>query len=457
MLLNTVTMEEEDQYNNHQDVHSRMNDDDDDDDDDSSGNSDEQQEEDTSWGLVQVDPPPFQVDERVYARDHSNPSDEVYYEAVIRQARCCHNKDGMSSLSSSSSSSYWNFLVHFAGWNSRWDQWMPAESLLKQTDSTKPLFEASRRRRREGNSSNSNTTSTTTTKAVTPSTLPMTSETTTTTTSSRKRRRTSMDVSTPTAAAAAAAAASNARRNIQTTTISLFYEDDCALPLTLQTVLVEEFEYIHGHRRGADSTFWAAAAAAKRNTKIPGRMLHDLPASVPIRKLLNHFARKKIKAIQKQQQQQQQQDDATTTTTKSNNPSTNVTVEQVQNFCQGLGELFQEALGRLLLYPQEKPQYAALMQQQQQSVLDIYSCEYLLRLYVKLPLLLQHAASGFGTSSSSSSSDTKIVGQFLRELVVLMQKNRSALFPKRYREIQADEWMEWERQQHCKASTKEDT
>jgi hypothetical protein len=118
-------------------------------------------------------------------------------------------------------------------------------------------------------------------------------------------------------------------------------------------------------------------------------------------------------------------------------------------------QLFEDALPVYLLYAQERPQYELLLEKKKMQaegggstssnpdkkkrLADMYGCEYLLRLYVRLPVLLQE----------TEDSDARVVGPLLTELLVLMQKNRQALFKDTsYREPTTEEWMDWERKLH---------
>ncbi len=158
-------------------------------------------------------------------------------------------------------------------------------------------------------------------------------------------------------------------------------------------------------------------------------------------------------------------------------------------------QLFQDALPVCLLYPQERPQYEALLQNFSKKqtddakccqTADVYGCEFLLRLYVRLPVLMQaemtarlNQANNVGGTTATSTSETSsmdtnnnngsnnnsnnkddtdsaavaiqlsrdihYIGPLLSELLVLLQKNRQACFKGSYREAKAEEWLDWER------------
>jgi hypothetical protein len=111
---------------------------------------------------------------------------------------------------------------------------------------------------------------------------------------------------------------------------------------------------------------------------------------------------------------------------------------QAKTFCQDLAQLLDQALPKCLLYPPERAQYDAIIQADkalaQKRNVQLYGCEFLLRLIVRLPILLQDNQKGeLGNAT------------LLPDLVILLQKNRQAIFKARYREPKRDELQDWER------------
>jgi mortality factor 4-like protein 1 len=269
---------------------------------------------------------------------------DSYHPAVIRKERHQNNE--------------WSFLVHYKGWNARFDKWIPARLILPETPENKLICEQQQQQQQQQQQPRSST---------------------------KKRKQ-------------EGSSSTRKRGKGKNDSHLLLYSDYCDLPFTLKTVLMEEFEKI---------------------TSSPERLLHCLPAPVPVRKLLKHFRKKMIQAIQTQSpvdKNTQDPDKETPPTTEQQH----LTPENVQAFCQQLGQLFQDALPVCLLYPEERPQYNAL-KKEHDSLLDLYGCEYLLRLLVRLPVLLQAEQHSWTTT-------TVIVGPLLVELLRLMQKNRQALF-----------------------------
>ena len=318
--------------------------------------------------------PPFQIDQRVYAADKADK--DAFYEAIIRKVRTFSQDE-------------WEFLVHYQGWNARWDRWVSGDWLLPDTPENRLKYQQTQQNEEKALSVETKVT---------------------------KKRKSSIDQS------------SSTRQRLSNTTctrsVKLYlYSDYCELPFTLKTVLVDEYEKIT--RCGWDSK--DRHDAPMKYSK-PARMVHCLPAPVPVRKVLSSFRKKKLKTLAKQAAASENTDPST--------PSD----EDIQAFCEQLGRLFQNALPKLLLYPEERPQFEVLKKTvSDPQWMDFYGSEYLLRLYVRLPALLQ-------VEQHSIDITRYIVGPLLAELLVLMQKNRHALFPNvgNCRAVLPNEWQEWE-------------
>jgi mortality factor 4-like protein 1 len=305
-----------------------------------------------------MESPPFQVDDRVLCHQENGDT----YEGVVRNAK--YDPLGSTAVGQQR----WSFFIHFNGWNARHDKWVTADRILKQQHHQGEYphnisSSSSTNRKRtlsddDSNNNNNNNNNIENDNCQNPPPPPAQQR-------SRKKR-----------VARGGNAVLLQQQDQQQLTI---------LPFTLKTVLVEELECITVRR-------W----------------LHRLPAAVPIRKLLNHFRNKK------------KQHDGT-----NNNDAGRPNADE---FCQNIVEIFQHALPKCLLYEQEQPQFAALLAAATnndhshhqptappaptQWWVDVYGCEYLLRLAVQVPPPLLPQAS-----------------TYFAELLVLMQKNKAALFP----------------------------
>lgn len=188
------------------------------------------------------------------------------------------------------------------------------------------------------------------------------------------------------------------------------YEEYCELPFTLKTILVDENAYIT--RKGFDSPHFYDLEPHHR----PARSVHVLPANVTVKQVLQHYLKKRGGSKQEDEMKR----------------------EIVRRFCHGLGILFDEALPVCLLYPEEHPQYEFFRRSdatKDKRPCEIYGCEFLLRLFARLPYLLQ----------AESESDMEVNGPLLGDLIVLLQKNRQSCFKPLYREPKYEELLDWEK------------
>ena len=326
----------------------------------------------------------WELNQRVFAKD--NLGNKHYYPASIVQIK----EQGKGE---------WRYKVHYLGWNSRWDQWLSDEKLMKDNDHNRKFLEDSKLLYSAENTATDANSATVDTK-------------------NKRKREDDRPVK-------------KRRGGNNTLNLKNIYEDFCELPLTLKTVLMDEMHIItraHPYDCSAHNT---------SQTKTPLRKVHQLPAPVTIHQVLKHFCKKRIQQLSSTEAASAEKDKDGTSSKRSAVVEPAITPDDVQEFIQGLASLFDEALPKFLLYPQERPQFEALMRQpdmEDKPLTEIFGCEYLLRLYVRLPVLMQ----------SENASNVKIVGPLLAELLVLMQKNRQACFKGVYREPTQEEWLQSE-------------
>jgi mortality factor 4-like protein 1 len=286
---------------------------------------------------VEPTSPQFRLEEKVLC-----PDQETIYEGIIRKYQ--YKKNG------------WRYLVHYLGWNARWDKWLDEKDIFEASDENIKAMKNDQKKRKRA-------------AADAPEVSNTKAKTSSTTSTIVKGRQT------------------------------LSLADFCELPFTLKTILVDDKERIMrlGFEGGYDcATPWT-----------PARDVHVLPAAVTIHTVLQHY-------IKLQKKTEPNDSDGT----------------EHQQFVSSLSELFEEALPVCLLYPPERAQFLAMRKRMpDQPLVDIYGCEFLLRLLVRLPTLMLDAAS---------------VGTSIASLIVVLQKNRMACFKPRYREPLREEWNDWE-------------
>jgi hypothetical protein len=186
-----------------------------------------------------------------------------------------------------------------------------------------------------------------------------------------------------------------------------FYQEYCELPYSLRTMLVDEFNYIT--RKGFDSPHGYDCEMTKR----PARSVHDLPAKVTVRQVLQHYQRKRA-CLSNDNNKDGDDDDEKLKKQQ----------QHVRKFCEGLALLFDDALPVCLLYAEERPQYESLQYDDDLKLkrpCEVYGSTFLLRLLVRLPQLLvaEPQSEMYGTLAETIRIGTKHVLRSPEVLVVL--------------------------------------
>lgn len=349
---------------------------------------------------------------------------ETYFEAVVKQVR-------HSTSTSTGTADRWTFLIHFKGWNARYDRWIAASQLVPDTAESRQIYAVQQQKIE--------------TKRLAEAEAQKQKQL------EKKTKKRKQQQQLKNGGETGAATSLMPSESLATT-----------LPFTLKTIMIEEWEHITRH--GYDSPFGYDAdmlqptetEESNSNTNnqppkgnyYPARSVHTLPSTVTMRQLLKHFEKKTRKDFEQKQEkeqrkaheklQQQQQDGPNTTNDDKEAQlaaATKQFKQQVRQFCNGLAKLFEEALPACLLYAQERPQYHHFVTAKRQdgekvSVLDVYGCEFLLRLIVRLPILT------LGQRPPALVSD----------LTVLLQQNRTACFKGKFRPpAYPNEWLDWEK------------
>ena len=209
-----------------------------------------------------------------------------------------------------------------------------------------------------------------------------------------------------------------------------FYQEYCELPFTLSTILVDELDFIT--QKDFDGT------SSLSSSSTPRRSLHDLPAKVTVRQVLQHYQRKRTggssSSSGKNNPGNDDDDDNDSERAKKQQQD-----ERVRRFCESLALLFDDALPVCLLYHEERPQYESLQHDEATRLkrpCEIYGSTFLLRLLQRLPMLLR----------AESNKEMETLGPLIADLVVLLQKNRQACFKDSYRRPRNDELFSWEKE-----------
>ena len=436
-----------------------------------------------------IPPPPgpcdrqlYRVGDVVFAEDKSS----MLWEAIIKNCKLqpTNKKKAPSSSPSTSAAGSpatrtheWKYLVHYQGWNARWDRWTDGSDLRR--DDPRVRAEAQRRhdeaaererehkaRQREKReqqrsaSSSSAAAARKRKKAVDGSggdngdfggggtSDDAASDGNTAASKSGKRRR----MTSPAASKSRSKAAGPPSRECVQSTLEMC----CALPFTLRTILVDDKANITRLGRYVASGYDDVRCVP--NWK-PPRMVHVLPSALPVKILLQQFWKEKKKSIKenaksaarmaKNKEEEARSDFSDLEAGDIAGIKERQAALEIKwkNFLQGIIDLFDDALAPFLLYNQERAHYLAAKMDHAQgrvengdgdaapSASDIYGAELLLRLFVRLPQIV--ASSSCQSVEAPLFPDRASLTSFadcMSDLIVHLQKNKAACFKGRYRE-----------------------
>lgn len=211
-----------------------------------------------------------------------------------------------------------SYFVHYDGWNAKWDEWLKAPRMMKDTPENRQLAKqkqdeakAAARQKKSG----------------------------------KGKKRKSADTNKK----------SSSKKN--KSGVESFVDDDTVDSESQQLALRELKIKFPGQLKKQLITDWENITREQ--------MLVPLPREPSVSAILDAFLEsKQWKGAQ---------------------------LEQTKAVCDGLRQYFNRALGLVLLYRFERPQYEQVVEKKQ-DVCDVYGAEHLLRLFIKLPSLLVHTA-----------------------------------------------------------------
>lgn len=369
----------------------------------------------------------FRFRQRVYAKDSET---GMFYEGIVRRATFGVQHQRQVKLNSKMSEEeyaaaleqelepIWWYYVHYLGWNVKWDRWVPEGHLYEATESNKlfakRLQDEVRNIKAEMRSKGSGK----------PAAFRVAKE--------LERRMTLMErehrieerrqelsaqgkVMEQAEADALLSPAPKPRNKWNKANIDKEIElrqrhlqgkrtqssaELLVLPFTLKKILVEEWEII-----------------AQSN------MLASLPAAISIRQALEMYLNIKLEALCPAEEKIDE--DAV-----SGHPLTDASVSKQgrdwREMVDGICMFFDQALPERLLYQTEHIQYEIMTEECQEGRRwsDVYGCEFLLRLFLRLPALLV---------GELSESESKSILAKLNDLVRFLQKHQTTIFAQSYR------------------------
>ena len=425
----------------------------------------------------------------MFAEDKSH----MLWEAIIKNTKLqpIKKKKASSSPPSSAAEAHeWKYLVHYQGWNARWDRWtdgsdlrpddpaVRAESMRRHDEAAERERErkvrqkekreqsvaspSARKRKKSVDSSGGEVGMSDDAASVGHSNAASKSK-------SAKRRK-----------VAASPTAASTKKSKQASNISgsrgkvagppskeyvqSALEACCSLPFTLRTILVDDKAKITRLGRYVASGYDDVRSVPNWT---PPRMVHELPSALPVKIILKQFWKERKKSIKDKAKaavirmaKNKEKEEGSDYSDLEADDIADIKERQAseeskwKNFLQGLMDLFDDALAPFLLYNQERTHYLAARMDPKvlkmeadagggaaKKPSDVYGAEHLLRLFVRLPQIV--ASSGTDSSLFPDRASLTNFADCMSDLIIHLQKNKATCFKGRYREPKEIEWT-WE-------------
>mmetsp|Transcript_49790 Transcript_49790/g.97377 ORF Transcript_49790/g.97377 Transcript_49790/m.97377 type:complete len:627 (-) Transcript_49790:182-2062(-) len=443
-------------------------------------------------------PPRHVVGQKVYAKD----SDGCLYLAVIRQSCTVTPDAALSMIIGERPSeesleplSYAHF-VHYQGWNVRWDKWIHDSELIEDTkenqQKAKMLKKANSKKGRElakraaekAEAARKATEAEDASAARPPKdkTALATSESAAGSASYFSKERSADPKEGPLR-----------RRGLTSTSLAASLNERSkaaaermALPFSLKRVLVDEWERIVVHTRNADGSGF------------PGRIVADVPAEITVGRVLKDFlASKRTQLLGNEKKEREEDDKAGAEKKEDQEEKTNaqnkhekkiitkkkekkeknnereksekseedkdaqsdeekskpqVLTEKERlvrdakltkwiHVTEDLASYFDESLPIYLLYRNERPHHLYVRRHPDLGAkrpVDLYGAEYLLRLFVRIPLLCSKELGG------EADSEFEELSHRVGEIIRFLQRRQVEYFRQKYRAPTTEELTEAE-------------
>ena len=429
----------------------------------------------------------------------------MLWEAIIKNTKLqpikkTKKKTSPSPPSSAATTHEWKYLVHYQGWNARWDRWtdgsdlrpddpaVRAESKRRHDEAAEKERERKARQKEKREQAATSSASARKRKKSVDSSggeVGMSDDAASdgnvaaTKSKSTKRRKVAASptaTSTKKSKSASSTGGSKAKSAGPPSKeyVQSALEACCSLPFTLRTILVDDKAKITRLGRYVASGYDDVRSVPNWT---PPRMVHALPSALPVKIVLKQFWKERKKAIKDKAKaavmrmaKNKEKEEGSDYTDLEADAIAGIKERQAaeeikwKNFLQGILDLFDEALAPFLLYNQERTHYlAARMDPKvlkrneggdgggavERKPSDVYGAEHLLRLFVRLPQIV--ASSGATAPLFPDRASLVSFAECTSDLIVHLQKNKTTCFKGRYREPKEIEWTREEAEvvKHC--------
>lgn len=378
----------------------------------------------------------YRVRQRVFAKDLET---GLLYESTIR--RCIFGIQYQRQLNLSTVKSekevqaffdqepepVWHYFIHYHGWNVKWDRWVPEDCLFDPTDSTRRFAKRmsnevtkirAQMRKRGGENGKANQVRVA--EELQKRMLQL----------ERQHRLEEKRMELAAQGVAMDAANSEEEELLLTTKKATTRRHGRWTSSAMEKEIKMRGRHLQGRRKQVHNEMLVLPFPLKKvlveDWEIVTQcgMFASVPAQVTIQEALEKYKEMKIQQEQDEEPQQQQellQKDSTAETKKQGKH------EEWDEMVEGIMLLFDQGVPTRLLYGPELIQYDAMESQEElqgRRHANIYGCEHLLRLFVRLPTLL--------TQEFPESFLREILPK-LNDLIRFLQKEQSLFFAQKYR------------------------
>lgn len=380
----------------------------------------------------------FKFRQRVYAKDLET---GMFYESIVRRAmhgvqyqrhlklNVIVSEDELSAFMEEEQEPTWWYYIHYLGWNVKWDRWVEEGHLYEPTESTK-LF--AKRLQEEVKNIRAELRSKSSAK---PAAARVAME--------LERRMIQMERE---------HRMEERRRELSAQGKDMGQAEEEALLLqstrgprskwTKANNILREMGLRERHLQGKRSQSSAELLVLPFSLKkimveeweivTQCDMLANLPAAVSIREALNMYLKSKLDAAMGPAEEKKEE-----APVKSNDAAYETMSKQEKEWREmvdGICLFFDQALPERLLYQPEQIQYETTMEEGEEADTkrssDTYGCEFLLRLFLRLPALLV---------GELSDKEAKSILAKLNDLARFLHKHQTTLFAQSYRRLNETE------------------
>ena len=372
--------------------------------------------------------PKFQFRQRVFAKDQDT---GLLYEGIVRRATygvqhqrqikltSTISEDELAACLEQENDPTWWYFIHYSGWNVNWDRWVQQRDLYEPTESTK-LF--AKRLQDEVKNIKAELRGKGSSKpAATRVAMELERRMTVMEREHRmeERRR---------ELSAQGKVMGKAEEEDLLSTINKTRPRSVWNKAKLEKEIELRLRHLQGKRSQSSAELLVLPFALKKvlveewELITQSNMFATVPATVSVRQALKMYLASKLEAVWSPDEKKEGYP-------TNSEPKATMSKEEQEwhEMVDGICLFFDQALPERLLYQPERIQYEFLLEEMvTKRFSDVYGCEFLLRLFLRLPAILV---------GELSESESKSILAKLNDLVRFLQKHQTVIFAQSYRRL----------------------